>query len=84
MTVLTIILGVLMIFFGIFMMCTPLATFLSAGYFLGIMMFVYGIAGIIRAPRIVETHSMTVAPLSIEATIAGTTKHIAEYISSLA
>ncbi len=49
MTVLSIILGVLMIFAGISLMCTPLATFLSAGYFLGILMFVYGIAGIIRA-----------------------------------
>lgn len=49
MTVLSIILGILMIFAGFSLMCTPLATFLSAGYFLGIMMFVYGIAGIIRA-----------------------------------
>ena len=49
MTVLSIILGILMIFAGISLMCTPLATFLYAGYFLGIMMFVYGIAGIIRA-----------------------------------
>lgn len=65
MTVLTIILGVLMIFFGISMMCTPLATFLSAGYFLGIMMFVYGIAGIIRAfqkqSHIFETISSVLA-----------------------
>ncbi len=49
MTVLSIILGILLIFGGISLMCTPLATFLSAGYFLGIMMLVYGIAGIVRA-----------------------------------
>lgn len=49
MAVLSIILGILMVIGGISLMCTPLATFLSAGYFLGIMMFIYGIAGIIRA-----------------------------------
>ena len=49
MTVLAIILGVLMVFAGVSLMCTPLATFLSAGYFLGIMMLVYGIIGIVKA-----------------------------------
>ena len=49
MTVCMIIFGMLMVFCGISLMCTPLATFLSAGYFLGIVMFVYGIFGIVRA-----------------------------------
>lgn len=49
MTVLSIILGILMIFCGISLMCTPLATFLYAGFYLGILLLVYGIAGIVRA-----------------------------------
>jgi uncharacterized membrane protein HdeD (DUF308 family) len=48
MTVFSIILGVLLIIGGFSCMFTPLATFLSTGYFLGILMLVYGISGIIR------------------------------------
>ena len=49
MGVLSVILGVLLIIGGLSCMFTPLATFLSTGYFLGIMMLVYGVGGIIRA-----------------------------------
>ena len=49
MGVLSVILGVLLIIGGFSCMFTPLATFLSTGYFLGIMMLVYGVGGIIRA-----------------------------------
>ena len=49
MLVLTIILGVLLIIGGIGCMFTPLATFLAAGYIIGIMLFVYGIFALIRA-----------------------------------
>ena len=49
MSVLSIILGVLLIIGGFSCMFTPLATFLSTGYYLGILMLVYGVAGIIRA-----------------------------------
>lgn len=43
------ILGVIMAIFGISCMCTPLITFLEAGYFLVILLLVYGIAAIIKA-----------------------------------
>jgi uncharacterized membrane protein HdeD (DUF308 family) len=49
MAVLGIIFGVLMIFMGISLMCTPVATFLSAGYFITIMLLVYGVMGIVKA-----------------------------------
>lgn len=49
MGVLSVIIGVLLVICGFSAMCTPFATFLSAGYFIGIMMFAYGIAGIIKA-----------------------------------
>ncbi len=45
----SVILGVLLVIGGFSCMFTPLATFLSTGYYLGIMMLVYGVAGIIRA-----------------------------------
>ena len=48
MKAISIILGILLIFCGISAMCTPFATFLSVGYLIGIMMFVYGIMGIIK------------------------------------
>lgn len=51
MTVLSIILGVLLILGGIGCMFTPLATFLSTGYFLAIMLIVYGVAIIVRVCR---------------------------------
>ena len=49
MNVLMIILGILMMLCGISCMFTPVLTFLRAGYFLVILLLVYGIAGIIRA-----------------------------------
>ncbi|MCR5024628.1 MAG: DUF308 domain-containing protein [Lachnospiraceae bacterium] len=49
MAVVSVILGILLIISGFSCMFTPFATFLSAGYFVGIMMFAYGIAGIIKA-----------------------------------
>ncbi len=48
MTVLSIIMGVLLIIGGIGCMFTPFATFLSAGMMMAIMMFVYGIVGVVR------------------------------------
>lgn len=49
MTILSIILGVLMLIVGISCLFTPLATMLAAGYIVGILLLVYGIANIIRA-----------------------------------
>lgn len=51
MTVLFIILGILLIAGGFSCMFTPLLTFMNAGYFIVIMVTVYGILGIIRAIR---------------------------------
>ena len=48
MVVLSVLCGVLMIIAGFSCMFTPLATFLSTGYFLAIMMLVYGIVEIVR------------------------------------
>ena len=48
MTVLSIIFGVLLVICGFSCMFTPLATFLSTGYFLCILLLVYGILGIVR------------------------------------
>ena len=48
MVVLSIIIGVLLIIGGFSCMFTPLTTFFATGYFLGIILLVYGIAGIIR------------------------------------
>ena len=69
MAVLSIIIGILLIIAGFSCMCTPFATFLSAGYFIGIMMFAYGIAGIIRAIQKRSTVFDTV--MSILAFIVG-------------
>ena len=49
MTVLFIILGIMMIACGFSCMFTPLLTFMQVGYFVVILMAVFGIAGIIRA-----------------------------------
>ena len=49
MTVLSIIAGIILIIGGFACMMTPVTTFLSAGYFLGFMMIVYGVAGLIKA-----------------------------------
>ena len=51
MTFISIILGVLMIIGGFLCMFTPMSTFLSTGYFLCVMMLVYGIVGIVRFIR---------------------------------
>ena len=48
MSILSIILGVLMIVGGVFCMFTPFATFLSAGFMIAIMLFMYGIFGVVR------------------------------------
>ena len=47
MSVLFVILGVLLIIGGISCIFTPLATLLSAGYIIGILLLVFGIIGII-------------------------------------
>lgn len=49
MKIVTIILGVLMAICGISCICTPVMTFLEAGYFLVILLLVYGIAAIVKA-----------------------------------
>ena len=49
MTVLTVILGIFLIIGGICCFFTPLATFLAAGYIIGIMLFIYGIVALIRS-----------------------------------
>ena len=48
MSILTIILGVLLIIGGVCCMFTPFATFLSAGMMIAMMMFIYGITGVVR------------------------------------
>jgi len=48
MSILSIILGILLIIGGVCCMFTPFATFLSAGFIIAIMMFVYGIFGVVR------------------------------------
>lgn len=47
MTVLFVILGILMILCGISCMFTPLSTFISTGYFIVILMAVFGITGLV-------------------------------------
>lgn len=49
MKIFTVILGVIVAICGISCMCTPIMTFLEAGYFLVFLLLVYGIAGIVRA-----------------------------------
>ncbi len=49
MTVLSIIFGVLLVIFGISCMFTPLITFLDAGWFIVILLAVYGILAIVRS-----------------------------------
>lgn len=51
MTVLFIIFGVLLIMSGFSFLFTPLLTFLSYGYFIVILVLVYGILGIVNAIR---------------------------------
>ncbi|MDE7247287.1 MAG: DUF308 domain-containing protein [Lachnospiraceae bacterium] len=49
MKIITIILGILMAICGISCICTPVMTFLEAGYFLVILLLVYGIAAIVKS-----------------------------------
>ena len=49
MGVLTIILGILLMVGGIACIFTPFATFLAAGYIIGIMLFIFGIFALVRA-----------------------------------
>ena len=49
MGVLTIILGVLLAIGGFCCIFTPFATFLAAGYIIGIMLFIYGLFALIRS-----------------------------------
>ncbi|TGY96650.1 hypothetical protein E5329_08800 [Petralouisia muris] len=49
MKIFTIILGVLMAICGVSCICTPVMTFLEAGYFLVILLLVYGIGAIVKA-----------------------------------
>ncbi len=49
MSVLCVILGIILIFGGVACLFTPLATLLSAGYIIGILLLVFGIFSIIRA-----------------------------------
>lgn len=49
MKIFTIILGVIMAICGVSCICTPVITFLEAGYFLVILLLVYGIGAIVRA-----------------------------------
>lgn len=49
MAILSIILGVIMAVFGITCMFTPILTFFGLGFFIGIMLLIYAIVGIIRA-----------------------------------
>ncbi len=45
MSVLNIILGILLVIGGFSCMFTPFATFLSAGYYIAILLLVYGVFG---------------------------------------
>lgn len=49
MKIFTIVLGIIMTICGISCVCTPVLTFMETGYFLVILLCVYGIAAIVRA-----------------------------------
>jgi len=49
MVILTMILGIILIAGGFSCLFTPFATFLAAGYLIGIMLFIYGIFSLIRS-----------------------------------
>lgn len=69
MGVLTIILGVLLMVGGFCCIFTPFATFLAAGYIIGIMLFIYGIFALIRS---IQTKSGALAYItSILAIVVG-------------
>ena len=48
MGIFSIILGIILIIGGVSFMFTPFATFLAAGYMIAIMLFMYGIFGVVR------------------------------------
>ena len=48
MSFLSIVLGIILIIGGVCCMFTPFGTFLSAGFIIAIMMFVYGVYGVVR------------------------------------
>ena len=48
MSFLSIVLGIILIIGGVCCMFTPFATFLSAGMMIAMMMFIYGITGVVR------------------------------------
>ena len=50
-TALAIVFGVLLIIAGIALIATPLMTFMSAGYFIIILFFIWGIFGVVRGIR---------------------------------
>ena len=56
MIALSIIMGVLLIITGVSAIFTPVLTFLSAGYFITILMFVYDLMGLIKAYDISRQH----------------------------
>lgn len=49
MAVLSIIVGIILSVSGVFCIFTPFATFMAAGYIIGIMLFIYGIIALIRS-----------------------------------
>ena len=71
MRVLSVIIGILMLICGVSCMCTPLVTFMDAGYFIVIMVAVYGVIGIVRA--IAEKHFGAGFVFSILSVIFGVT-----------
>ncbi|WP_405318450.1 HdeD family acid-resistance protein [Ruminococcus sp.] len=71
MRVLSVIIGILMLICGVSCMCTPLVTFMDAGYFIVILVAVYGVIGIVRA--IAEKHFGAGFVFSILSVIFGVT-----------
>ena len=69
MAILSIIMGIILAIAGIACICTPLATFLATGYFLAILLMIYGIAGIARF--IVKRAGVLDLVISILAIIVG-------------
>lgn len=51
MKIVTIVFGILLALCGVSCMCTPIMTFLQAGYFLVILLLTYGIMGIIKSVK---------------------------------
>ena len=71
MAILSIIVGVLLIIAGFSCIFTPLATFLSAGYFIAILLFAYGVLGIVRfAQKRATVIDLIISILAVVAGIA--------------